>query len=293
MSRERAEDVIRYCHRLGAEYLTFVGGEPTLHPDLPELILEAGRAGYQKVMVDTNGLSVKPLLSLPPNSLYYARVSLDGASSSTHDKVRGPGTFTRTKEGIRTLVAAGHQVRITYTLFNFNCHELPALLDLAQDLGIRTVNLHSFSEEGYGCANTDWAITPKAWTELWATITELASGFDGTLRYPPTWVKPEDLKVFTGRGYQGCLGCSLDRLSIFPDGRCYVCSMLFDTDLNFGYITEDGLRLNPGPNEYEMFTAATLASDAPELSGCPAEKRLRTEPGGDFVSVCRLWRTEG
>ena len=101
-------------------------------------------------MIDTNGLSVASLVTVPPDKLYYVRVSLDGASASTHETVRGAGTFERTLGGIRELVAAGHHVRITYTILNFNRHELGEILRLADDLGVRLVNFHSFSEEGYG-----------------------------------------------------------------------------------------------------------------------------------------------
>ena len=34
----RAERIITYCRRLGAEHITFLGGEPTLHPDLTRMI---------------------------------------------------------------------------------------------------------------------------------------------------------------------------------------------------------------------------------------------------------------
>jgi radical SAM protein with 4Fe4S-binding SPASM domain len=103
-------------------------------------------------------------------------------------------------------------------------------------------------------------------------------------------------------GYQGCIGRTLDRISISPDGRAYVCSYLFDTDLHFARMTDDGqVVLNHGPNEFDLFTGALTRSacggskSAACLGGCPAE-RIVTEASSceaypDIVPVCRLWKS--
>ena len=56
LSLERAATIIRYFRRLGGEYITFLGGEPTLHPDLPAMVDLAREAGYAQVMINSNGL---------------------------------------------------------------------------------------------------------------------------------------------------------------------------------------------------------------------------------------------
>jgi pyruvate-formate lyase-activating enzyme len=55
-------------------------------------------------------------------------------------------------------------------------------------------------------------------------------------------------------GYRGCIGRTLDRISIFPDGRAYVCSFLFDTDLHFANMVDGQIVLNQGDNEFDLFT---------------------------------------
>lgn len=242
-------------------------------------------------MIDSNGLSIKHLLDVDPRSLYYVRISLDGATAVTHEKVRGPGTYHKTIASIRELVRLGYPVRITYTVFNFNAHELPDMLGLAQSLLVGLVNMHSFSEEGLGRTHSDWSLTPEQWMDFCERLEALTPKIDIPVRYPPTWVRPENLSKYTERGFRGCLGCSVDRLSIFPDGRCYICSLLFDTALNFGVMTDKGFVLNRGSNEYELFTKAAMGAPEPGLMGCPAEASLGGVPGKDFVSVCRLWRT--
>ena len=59
---------------------------------------------------------------------------------------------------------------------------------------------------------------------------------------------------YAADGYRGCIGRTLDRISIFPDGRAYVCSFLFDTDLHFANMVDGQVILNKGPNEFDLFT---------------------------------------
>lgn len=294
MSFEKATQIIGYMHRLGAEFLTFVGGEPTLHNDLPRMVTFAHSIGYRKVMLDTNGLLVDRIQRIPPHELYYVRISLDGGSEETHDKVRGRGNFSKSIAAIKDLVNSGYTVRITTTLFNFNLHEVPLILQIADELGVTLVNFHSFSQEGYGVVNKDWSVVPEEWIEFYSSLERRKIAYRTEVRYPPTWAKPERLVDYVAKGFEGCLGCSLDRLSIFPDGRCYVCSLLFDTSLHFATMTDAGLVINRGENEYELFVNARLAVTNSSVMGCPVEQLLdsRSEPGPrNLVSVCRLWRT--
>jgi molybdenum cofactor biosynthesis enzyme MoaA len=292
MSYEQATNLIKYFHTLGAEYLTLVGGEPTLHPHLREIVEYANHIGYSKVMLDSNGLLTERIKKIPVEMLYYVRISLDGATPTTHDKVRGEGNFDKTIKAILELVDANYKVRVTSTVFNFNLHEGEEMLKLAEELRVDLVNFHTFSEEGNGILNKNWSLVPDEWIEFCRNMETLKGKYQVPFRYPPTWVKQEDLEKYTKQGYKGCIGCSLDRLSVFPDGRCYVCSLLFDTPTNFAFITENGLTLNKGENEYELFTKALLNSSDSAKTGCPAEQFLNQElKDNGYISVCRLWRT--
>jgi MoaA/NifB/PqqE/SkfB family radical SAM enzyme len=296
MSFEKAAATISYMNRLGAEYLTFVGGEPTLHPDLPRMVKHALDAGYRKVMLDSNGLLVKRIQQIPPESLFYVRISLDGASPETHDKVRGSGNFDKTIDAIKLLTSSGYTVRITSTIFRFNIHEAFKIISLADELGVRLVNFHTFSEEGNGVVNSHWSLKPEDWIEFYESLTERKEKYKAEIRYPPTWATPKKAKEYAKQGFRGCLGCSLDRLSIFPDGRCYVCSVLFDQPLHFATLTEKGLVLNRQNNEYELFTKANIDADDPSFMGCPAETVLegngKPKHSDGLISMCRLWRTQ-
>lgn len=105
------EEVRRYLReavRLGVREYYFTGGEPFMNHELPAILEETLRVGPATVL--TNGLFLDPdrcaaLRSIADGSGYSLeiRVSLDGWGPEDHDRIRGPGTFVRTLEGIRNL----------------------------------------------------------------------------------------------------------------------------------------------------------------------------------------------
>jgi MoaA/NifB/PqqE/SkfB family radical SAM enzyme len=296
LESNRAKQIISYCRRLGGEYITFLGGEPTLHPALPEFVDYALGIGYQQVMINSNGLVDKAIYRINPEKLHYISFSVDGATAEVHNSIRGAKTYEKTIPSIEQVVAAGYHVRVLTTISKQNIHEAAAMLDLADSLGIDMLNFHLFSEEGRGIANSHWSLSPQEWCDFCDHMEAIKNQYRTSLWYPPSYATKEKLERYVNEGYRGCVGCSLDRLSIFPDGRAYVCSVLFDFPLNFANIDENGLALNQGNNEFNLFTAAICRAEKPWLSGCPAEELLnkqgKIKTPDHLVSMCRLWKSQ-
>jgi MoaA/NifB/PqqE/SkfB family radical SAM enzyme len=298
LSFDQATRIMNHCRTLGGEYITFLGGEPTLHPDLPRMVDYAHEVGYQQVMINSNGLLERTIDRIAPEKLHYISFSLDGASPATHDRIRGEGMFDKTVPCIRSTVRAGYPVRIICTISQINVEDAAKLLDLADELGVSMVNFHVFSEEGRGIANAEeWSLSPQEWIDFYEYLESIKNNYRTSIWYPPTYADRKRLDRYVDEGYRGCVGCSLDRLSIFPDGRSYVCSVLFDEPMHFAVMTDQGLRLNRQQNEFELFTqAAFQAGDEPWLSGCPAEQVLakngKPQTPDGLVSMCRLWKSQ-
>ncbi|MEU2031108.1 hypothetical protein [Nocardia amamiensis] len=119
--------------------------------------------------------------------------------------------------------------------------------------------------------------------------------------YQPTYARRDQMECYAAEGYQGCIGRTLDRISIFPDGRCYVCSYLFDTKLNFAQMVDGQVELNHGTNEFDLFTSSLAESSCGGckssacMGGCPAEELVMGSAScaayDDIVPVCRLWKS--
>jgi radical SAM protein with 4Fe4S-binding SPASM domain len=130
---------------LGGEGIRFTGGEPLLHPACIDLLRLACEMGFVTVAMQTNAIlleeeHVDALRSLDHTGLSL-QISLDGATAETHDLVRGNGAFDGVLRGIRRLADGGlaGNISIFFTEMSQNLEEIPALLKLADSLGIASV----------------------------------------------------------------------------------------------------------------------------------------------------------
>lgn len=82
------------------------GGEPTLHPDFIELVEEARALGF-KVGVVTNGsrLLTPGLAEALARWASYVRVSIDGPTPETHQRIHGSYDFDEITAGVKRLMS--------------------------------------------------------------------------------------------------------------------------------------------------------------------------------------------
>jgi radical SAM protein with 4Fe4S-binding SPASM domain len=304
MPYEQVCSTLLLWRKMGGSKLTILGGEPSLHPDFVDIIRFANQVGYEHVILTTNGLrpAAVKLAELEPADFAYVQVSLDGGSARTHESIRGHGTFGVSLETMGELCRAGFDTRIICTVNRANREDVLDLLPVADDLGVSLVKYHVFSVIGRGHGNDELAMEPPEWIDFYEHLDEIAGDYKTRIWYQPTYARREHMARFEQEGYRGCIGRTLDRISIFPDGRCYVCSYLFDTDFQFAEMVDGQIELNKGPNEFDLFTSALSRAScgsckAPGscMGGCPAEEVVMGESSchayEDIVPVCRLWKS--
>lgn len=289
--------------RLGGSKLTILGGEPTLHPDYGAAIHAANRLGFEHVITTTNAQApaLRKFRQLGPGDFAYVQVSLDGGRAASHDRIRGSGTFDAALNTTAELTARGFDTRIICTVNQANRGDALRLLDIADEMGVSLVKFHVFSTIGIGHGHEDLAMSPPEWVDFCDHLHEVAAGYGTRVWYQPTYARRYQMARYQAEGYQGCIGRTLDRISIFPDGRCYVCSYLFDTDLYFARMDGEQVRLNHGDNEFDLFTRSLANSSCGSCKatacqgGCPAEEVVMGHSScdayADIVPVCRLWKS--
>lgn len=115
--------------------LTFTGGEPTLHEDLPSLVRAAREFGFRKVGVQTHGRRFRAdgyACTLAEHGLTDAHLSLHGSLAALHDHHTGAlGSFLESVAGASAARAAGVTLVATTVLTRSNFRslgEMPAWL---------------------------------------------------------------------------------------------------------------------------------------------------------------------
>lgn len=112
MTREQVRGALRESVALGVKEYYFTGGEPFMHRDLVAMVSDVLAYGPVTVLTNATLLDerrVAALSRVAAASSYSLelRVSLDGVTPAENDAIRGRGTFVRTLNGVRRLVAAG------------------------------------------------------------------------------------------------------------------------------------------------------------------------------------------
>ena len=117
-------------------YMSFSGGEPTLHPRFFEMAAYlCERQTQLKIETNAHGLTAEGCERLRRTGVKAVQVSLDGATRETFNRMRVRGDFARALQGIAHLRAAGVPVEINYSPTRFNIHEIGLAVDLAYGLG--------------------------------------------------------------------------------------------------------------------------------------------------------------
>jgi heme b synthase len=94
-------------------------------------------------------------------------VSIDGATAESHDRFRNvPGAFEGALGGIRAAKKVGLEFQINTTITRQNSHELPAILDLAIDLGAAAHHVFLLVPTGRGRELRDQQVTAQEYEEI-------------------------------------------------------------------------------------------------------------------------------
>lgn len=119
-----ARRVIELIRSAGAEKITFVGGEPTLCPHLPELLRVARDLGFVTTVV-SNGFKLQKLLDEVPDCLDWVGLSVDSADESTQAALgRGRGDHVASSlKHFRSLHALGIKVKLNTVVTSLNWRE--------------------------------------------------------------------------------------------------------------------------------------------------------------------------
>lgn len=122
---------------MGVLFLTISGGEATLRKDFLEIV-EHARARRFAVKLFTNGLTMNEELArrIAELAVQEVQISLYSHRPELHDWVtRVPGSWQRTVDGAKALIAAGVAVVLKSPLMSFNAPEYREFIELVTSIG--------------------------------------------------------------------------------------------------------------------------------------------------------------
>lgn len=142
LTLEQGQRAIREAQALGVSVINFVGGEPLLREDLPDLIHSVDKDLSTTVLFTNGSRLAERAGELRRAGLDGVYISLDAATTGDHDRFRGrPGLFEQATAGILKAKSLGFTVGISCTITpeTFAGGELGRIVELGKRLGIHEV----------------------------------------------------------------------------------------------------------------------------------------------------------
>jgi radical SAM protein with 4Fe4S-binding SPASM domain len=153
LSTEKWHQILDRLWTIGIPHIVFTGGEPTLRPDLPELIAHAEQNG-QITGINTNGrrLSDRDYVeNLVKAGLDHVQITLESHDVSIHDSmVNARGAWKQTVAGIRNVLETPLYVMTNTTMLTTNSLSLAQTLDFLAEIGVPTIGLNALIYSGRG-----------------------------------------------------------------------------------------------------------------------------------------------
>lgn len=239
--------IVKQAKLLGLTGVKLTGGEPTLHPQIMN-ILRFIRFENLRITIETNGILCTPELSreLAAGKNPFVSVSLDGVDKETHEWVRGrEGCFQKALEGIRNLVGAGLKPQIIMTLMRRNKDQIEEVIRLAKSLGAGSVKFNilqptargkKMHEEGEALNIEELVSLGQRVENRLSATTSLWLFYHHPLAFRPFG------RVF-GHDGNGCNTCGVLRiLGVLSDGSYALCGIgQAVPELIFGHAERDHL----------------------------------------------------
>jgi len=134
----------------GIFYTSLIGGEPMLRNDLEDIICRLRAGGvFVKVISNGWGLTLNRGRQLRECGLNQIEISFDGLTASTHESLRGVGSFARAIAGVRSAQRAGlRRIGVVVTVRRDNVEELRRLPQFMSALDVRECYISLFRKTG-------------------------------------------------------------------------------------------------------------------------------------------------
>lgn len=221
------------------------GGEPFVVPYLPRLIDRLIELQAMQLMLTTNGMfSDTESLALMRhandglNGQMTVIVSLDGSTPSTHEALRGEGTFQKVIGFVEKLVGIGINTHLNCVLRQENLDEVASYIRLARKIGAAQVNFLPLVPKGFGqslqCHRPDHSQTHDV------VHSAFLDGDDATKR-----MLAGSLSHILERERKGvcasceCVAAYRGLLYVTPNGSAYSCPNLLGEKHLLGNVTND------------------------------------------------------
>jgi MoaA/NifB/PqqE/SkfB family radical SAM enzyme len=232
MDTGESKKFIKDVQKLGVSIINFVGGEPLMREDLPEIIATVDKDKSNTILFTNGWYLEEKLEALKKAGLDSIYISIDSADSEKHDKFRRkPGLFKKAFKGIKQAKKMGFSVGISTTMTpeSYQDGELNKVIELAKKEGLHEVLVFESLPTGRYKSRKD-LVDNNDWVD---EMIESVRDYNQDLSYPGV----SFFSYFTSYQSTGC-SCGTSYFYMSPYGDMMSCDF---NHAKFGNILEEPL----------------------------------------------------
>jgi PqqA peptide cyclase len=155
--------VLSQARKMGAVQLGFSGGEPLTRKDLVELVEHARGLGYySNLITSAYGLTEEKIIQLKEAGLDHIQVSIQASTQELNDHLAGTSSFNHKKEVARLVKKHGYPMVLCVVIHRENIHQMPQILEMAEELGADYLELANTQYYGWAHINRDMLLPTQA-----------------------------------------------------------------------------------------------------------------------------------
>lgn len=238
IDKSKLFDLIDQLSGEGLELVEVTGGEPTLHPDIVEII-EYLVSKLGLVAVLTNGANVnKNVIDtfIGSKGKVLVNISIDSSTPDFHDAFRGvKGCWQQSCKAVKELADNGVLVRVAMSVTPENMFDVESTLLLAKNLGAQSFAWEQCSPQGRG-VNISWKdVSEYDYLEYERISKCLRKKYNELINFLP----PKSSRMMS-LGLENC-GGGWRTFTIGPNGDVRMCVNSPLKMFSFGNVFNDGI----------------------------------------------------
>ncbi|MFX0076667.1 MAG: radical SAM protein [Candidatus Hermodarchaeota archaeon] len=250
LNLSQIKDILEKLPSYNVKDLILYGGEPFLRKDIFEIIKYAKNCGIENIGITTNGLMLEEKSIIREIRKYLdiivqLVIGVNGASSDTHDFIRGKGQFEHLMRILRSRSVRKLPLGIDACIGKWNFHEIDEFFNIALSFNGNFFNFVPFVPLGEGKNLMNQVLDPLECQQMLEILHEkqIEGEFVDTCIMPYAKVISNDLT--------GCCNLLTEFITINASGDLIPCIYLMD--YNLGSVLNhdlDALYSNPKANYF-------------------------------------------
>jgi pyrroloquinoline quinone biosynthesis protein E len=212
--------VFREAGELGVLQLALTGGEPLVRKDCEELVAAAKESGlYSNLITAGTPFTRRRAEALREAGLDNVQISIQSSDPLESDRIAGTKSFSKKIEAAHLARELGFPLTINVVLHRQNLDRIEAIIQMAEDLDARRVELANSQYQGWAAINREALMPTREQLEHGEAVVEAARERIGP-KMEILWVLP-DYYEDTPKPCMG--GWAHDAFVIQPNGDMIPC----------------------------------------------------------------------